>query len=225
MNLEWEQNWLEQFDNRLEELMANYTDHFEYEDMNLGVRIVDDKPALRQLFKTFENKDPEASKHYFNATRYHGNEDGGTLEWTWKIAPGGNSGVLYHVVEDPKYKAPYETGPEYQMIDQLGFADPLEKWQSIGADYAMTEPDYEGVVKEAGEWNTSKIIFSEAGSSYYLNGKKTVEFVPYSEAWTTARNSGKWNEFPDYAISKTGLISLQDHGAETWFKNIKIRKL
>src|SRR5690606_20107740 len=85
MNLEWEQNWLEQFDNRLEELMANYTDHFEYEDMNLGVRIVDDKPALRQLFKTFENKDPEASKHYFNATRYHGNEDGGTLEWTWKI--------------------------------------------------------------------------------------------------------------------------------------------
>src|SRR5690606_18226066 len=65
--------------------MANYTDHFEYEDMNLGVRIVDDKPALRQLFKTFENKDPEASKHYFNATRYHGNKDGGTLEWTCKI--------------------------------------------------------------------------------------------------------------------------------------------
>ncbi|PZX59566.1 uncharacterized protein DUF1080 [Algoriphagus ratkowskyi] len=147
------------------------------------------------------------------------------MEWTWKISPGGNSGVLYHVVEDPKYKAPYETGPEYQMIDQLGFTDPLEKWQSIGADYAMTEPDYEGVVKEAGEWNTSRIILSEKGSSYYLNGKKTVEFVPYSEEWTAARNSGKWNDFPDYAISKTGLISLQDHGAQTWFKNIKIRKL
>lgn len=147
------------------------------------------------------------------------------LEFTWKIGEGGNSGVLYHVVEGPKYKAPYETGPEYQVIDQLGFPDPLEIWQSIGADYAMTEPDFEGVVKPAGEWNTSKIIFSEAGSSYWLNGKKTVEFMPYSDDWVEKRNSGKWNDFPDYAISKTGLISLQDHGAEVWYKNLKIRIL
>lgn len=147
------------------------------------------------------------------------------LSWSWKISEGGNSGVLYHVVEDPKYQAPYETGPEYQMIDQLGFPEPLEIWQSIGADYAMTEPDFEGAVKPAGEWNTSRIVFSTEGSRYYLNGKQTVEFTPYSEEWTAARHSGKWNEFPDYAISKTGLISLQDHGAQTWFKNIKIRKL
>jgi hypothetical protein len=72
MNLAWEQNWLEQFDNRLEELMANYGERFEYEDMNLGVRIVDDKPALRRLFETFENKDPDRSTHHFQATRYHG---------------------------------------------------------------------------------------------------------------------------------------------------------
>ncbi|MFC3879247.1 DUF1080 domain-containing protein [Algoriphagus namhaensis] len=147
------------------------------------------------------------------------------LEFTWKIEEGGNSGVMYHVVEDPKYKAPYETGPEYQVIDQLGFPDPLEAWQSIGADYAMYEPDYEGAVKPAGEWNVSRIVFSTEGSSYWLNGKKTVEFMPYSEDWETRKNSGKWDAFPDYAIAKSGLIALQDHGAEAWFKNIKIRKL
>lgn len=147
------------------------------------------------------------------------------LEFTWKIATGGNSGVFYHVVEDPKYKAPYETGPEYQVLDQLGFPDPIEDWQSLGADYAMYTPDLEGVVKPAGEWNHSKIIFSEKGASYWLNGKKTLEFIPYSDDWTTRRNSGKWDSFPDYAISKTGLISLQDHGSEVWFKNIKIRPL
>ncbi|MCF1752799.1 3-keto-disaccharide hydrolase [Mariniradius sediminis] len=147
------------------------------------------------------------------------------LEFTWKIAPGGNSGVFYHVVEDPKYKAPYETGPEYQVIDQLGFADPLEDWQSLAADYAMYTPDFEGVVKPAGEWNHSRIVFSETGASYWLNGKKTVEFTPYSEDWNTRRNSGKWDAFPDYAKSKTGLIALQDHGSEVWFKNIKIRQL
>ena len=79
------------------------------------------------------------------------------MKFSWKISEGGNSGVFYHVVEGPAYKAPYYTGPEYQVIDQLGFAQPLEDWQSLAADYAMYVPDFEGVVKPAGEWNVSKI--------------------------------------------------------------------
>lgn len=85
MNLEWEQDWLQQFDNDLERLMENYTGTFEYEDLNFGVRIDNDKPKLREFFKTFENADPDKSKHYFNAVRYHGDERGGTLEWTWEM--------------------------------------------------------------------------------------------------------------------------------------------
>src|SRR3546814_20951213 len=85
MNLEWEQDWLEQFNNRLEELMANYPEDFEYEDLNFGVRINNDREKLRRWFKTFENADHDASKHYFNAARYHGDETGGCLEWTWEI--------------------------------------------------------------------------------------------------------------------------------------------
>jgi hypothetical protein len=67
--------------------------------------------------------------------------------------------------------------------------------------------------------------FTNEKAEYYLNGKKTVEFVPYSEDWNTKRNSGKWDDFPDYAIAKSGLIALQDHGSEVWYKNIKIRPL
>ncbi len=147
------------------------------------------------------------------------------LEFDWKIGEGGNSGVFYHIVEGDQYKAPYYTAPEYQVIDQLGFPQKLEPWQSVGADYGMYDPDLEGVVKPAGEWNSSKIIFSEKGASYWLNGKKTVEFIPYSEDWYKRKNSGKWDEYPDYAISNSGLIGLQDHGSSVWFKNIKIRRL
>jgi steroid delta-isomerase-like uncharacterized protein len=85
MNFQWEQYWFQLFDNRLEELMDNYTDEFEYEDLNLGVRIDNDKPKLRRLFQTFENKNPEASVHRFDAARYHGDGSGGCLEWTWEI--------------------------------------------------------------------------------------------------------------------------------------------
>ena len=44
----------------------------------------------------------------------------------WKITPGGNSGILYHVLEGPQYKHDYETGPEYQVMDDGGWkGDPL----------------------------------------------------------------------------------------------------
>ena len=59
------------------------------------------------------------------------------IDFDWKISEGGNSGLLYHVVERPELKVPYVTGPEYQLIDDVGFPNPIEVWQKAGADYAM----------------------------------------------------------------------------------------
>ena len=42
------------------------------------------------------------------------------VDWDWKLSYGGNSGMIYHVVEDPYFKVPYVTGPEYQLIDVEG---------------------------------------------------------------------------------------------------------
>ncbi len=143
----------------------------------------------------------------------------------WKIEEGGNSGFFYHIVEDEQYPVAYHTAPEYQMIDQLGFPQNLEPWQSIGGDYGMYYPDYQGAVRPAGEWNTSRIRFTEEEVTYWLNGKKTVSFVPWSEDWQERKGAGKWQDYPDYGESRSGLIGLQDHGSQIWFKNIKIRKL
>lgn len=38
------------------------------------------------------------------------------LAFDWKIAAEGNSGVMYHVIESEKFKTPYMTGPEYQLL-------------------------------------------------------------------------------------------------------------
>ncbi len=148
------------------------------------------------------------------------------LSLEWKISEGGNSGIFYHVVEGEKYKALYETGPEYQVLDDIGFAEPAEDWQKVGADYAMYVPDPEKKkVKPAGEWNSSRIVFTEEKAEYWLNGEKVVEFVPWSEDWSERRNSGKWDEYPDYGLAKTGLIGIQDHGSFIWYKNIRIKDL
>ncbi|HTE08545.1 MAG TPA: DUF1080 domain-containing protein, partial [Flavitalea sp.] len=75
------------------------------------------------------------------------------LQWEWKVNKGSNSGVMYHVIEAPKYKAPYETGPEYQMIDDKDFPEKLEDWQKTGADYAMTPAGPNKKMMPVGEWN------------------------------------------------------------------------
>ena len=61
----------------------------------------------------------------------------------WKTTKGGNSGLMYGVVEDRKYDAAWKTGPEYQFIDDVGFPEKLEPWQLAGANYAMHLPNAE----------------------------------------------------------------------------------
>ncbi|WP_039140983.1 3-keto-disaccharide hydrolase, partial [Flavihumibacter solisilvae] len=147
------------------------------------------------------------------------------LSWEWKINKGGNSGVMYHVVEDPKYKGPYETGPEYQMIDDEGYPDKLEDWQKTGADYAMNLPNDKKKVKPIGEWNTSRIVYNNGHVEHWLNGEKIVEFQAGDDKWNKEKSIGKWKDFPDYGSAKKGRIALQDHGNKAYFKNIMIKIL
>ncbi len=152
------------------------------------------------------------------------------LKWDWKLGPHGNSGVMYHVIEDEKYAAGYETGPEYQLIEDGDFRDehgnpyPLEEWQTTAADYAMYEANDQKKVNLR-EWNSSMIYFTPEKAEYWLNGEMVVEFVPWSDDWNERRNSGKWDAYPDYGLFKSGKICLQDHGSKIWFRNIKIKEL
>ncbi len=150
------------------------------------------------------------------------------LYWEWKLPEGGNSGMLYHLKEGPW--GPPEVSPEYQMLDDLKWEEinnaTLEPWQKTGADYAMYSPDVsQKIVKPALEWNTSRIIFTPEKVEHWLNGKKLLEFVPWSTDWEQRKESGKWKNFKKYGTFKSGYIAIQDHDSPLWFRNIKIRKL
>ena len=147
----------------------------------------------------------------------------------WKLPAGGNSGVFYHLKENEP-GGPPEISPEYQLLDDLQWEEinnaKLEEWQKTGADYAMYEPDLsQKMVKPAGEWNTTRIIFTPERVEHWLNGKKIVSFVPWSDDWKERKAAGKWKNSPLYGSFKTGYIGLQDHDSPLWFKNIKIKKL
>lgn len=147
------------------------------------------------------------------------------LSWEWKVDTGSNSGVMYHVVEDTAYEAPYHTGPEYQVIDDVTFPQKLEGWQMTGADYAMTVANDKKKLKPVGAWNSSKIIFNNGHVEHWLNGEKIVEFEAWTDEWKKKVAEGKWKDFPGYGKAKTGKIALQDHGNKAYFRNITIVEL
>lgn len=148
------------------------------------------------------------------------------LSWDWKLSKGGNSGMLYHVVERPQFPVPYVTGPEYQLIDEANFPDKLEEWQKCGVDYAMHLPDLTKMkMNPAGEWNNSKIVFDNGHVEHWMNGEKILEFEAWTDDWFAKKNSGKWANAPEYGLAKKGVLCLQDHGYPASFRNIKIKEL
>jgi hypothetical protein len=148
------------------------------------------------------------------------------LKLDWKISKGGNSGIYYHVQEGEQYKTPYQTGPEYQLIDDIGFPGKLHEWQKTGADYAMYLPDtLHKKLKAVGEWNTAQIIFNNGHVEHWLNGIKITEFEAWTEDWSARVMASKWKNSPGYGRARSGYIGLQDHDSMIWFKNIKIKPL
>jgi hypothetical protein len=154
------------------------------------------------------------------------------LSIDWKASKGGNSGFTYGVVEDPKHKAAWETGPEYQFIDDIGWPGKLEEWQKAGANYAMHAPNDQKRLKPVGEWNTSRLLVNGTRVEHWLNGSKIVEFERWGDAWRTLRDACstkelpcKWRDYPGWGMAATGRIVLQDHGSAFWFRNIKLRPL
>lgn len=146
------------------------------------------------------------------------------LSLEYKMTKAANSGIIYQFKEDTIYKFPYETGPEFQIIDQDNWPDTLQDWQINGANYAMYPPMVKPY-KPVGEWNQLFLYVKGDSVTQILNGEVTVSYVKNTEEWKKLRNSGKWAAYPDWGKFDEGNISLQNHGTKVWFRNIKLKKI
>jgi hypothetical protein len=147
------------------------------------------------------------------------------LKLEWKIAPKGNSGIMFYAKEDTtKYRWPWETAPEMQVLDNDGHPDGKILKHRAGDLYDLISAKPE-TVRAPGEWNQVEIKSVNGQLTCWLNGVNVVSTVLWDENWKKMVAGSKFVGMPDFGKFKKGHIALQDHGDMVWYRNIKIRKL
>lgn len=160
----------------------------------------------------------------------------------WKIAKGGNSGIMYLAREIESINP--ETGektlegtalsaPEAQLLDDVNSSYITEKTTNMSLyDMIAAKPD---ATKPYGEWNTAKITIRDGKVTHHLNGMDVLSYELWTPEWTALLQQSKFSE-TNWPMAfellnncggkdRSGYISLQDHGNDVWFKNIKVKIL
>jgi hypothetical protein len=148
------------------------------------------------------------------------------LALDYAIAPGGNSGVMFHVQE--MYREPGMSGPEIQILDN----ERARETQMNGWLYGLYQPPADpksgkplDASKPAGQWNHLRVLVDGPKVEIELNGTKYVSCEMWSDDWNQRVARSKFSQWEQFAKAKTGHIDLQDHGAAVAFRNIKIRPI
>jgi 3-keto-disaccharide hydrolase len=148
------------------------------------------------------------------------------LSVDWKVSPGGNSGVKYLISEDLIKTGNSGLGFEAQVLDDDLNADAKagkDGNRTAGSLYDLVPAAKTKVLKPVGDWNTMRIIVRGNHVEHWLNGAKVVEFEMGSPEFKQRIAESKFKADVGFGEVKKGHVLLQAHGAEVWFRNIKIR--
>jgi len=145
------------------------------------------------------------------------------LALDWNLSTGGNAGIFYRGTEE--YDHIYWSAPEYQLLDDANHPDGKSRLTSAGAAYALYPPPA-GVVKPAGQWNSTLIVVNGNRVQHWLNGQKLLEYELGSPDWEAKVKASKFVEYPNYGRAARGYIGIQgDHDGMLSIRNIRIREL
>jgi hypothetical protein len=148
------------------------------------------------------------------------------LQLNFKITPGANSGIKIFVDPSLNKGEGSSIGPEFQILDDARHPDAKlgrDGNRTIGSLYDMITAPADKLVMPVGEWNHARILSRGKHVTFWLNGRKTVEFERGSKAWKDLVAISKYKVWPAFGELPEGHILLQDHGNQVFYQNIRIR--
>jgi hypothetical protein len=174
------------------------------------------------------------------------------LSFEWRVDPGGNSGIKYHIWEnvfllhtEPGYLSgkvsqraalqpdqrgqTYNIGYEFQLIDDARHPDAARGTnRRTGALYGILPPS-EPAGAEAGQWHRGLLVVKKGDVQHWVNGRQVLT-ANLGSAEIREAVRGRWGRFPEVVKNweaKAGegsSIALQNHGdSVVMFRNVKVR--
>ena len=143
------------------------------------------------------------------------------LSFDWKIAEGGNSGLKYRV---RKYDGK-TLGLEYQILDDPNTKEgqnPDKIKNSAGSLYDIKEPNDKKKLNPTGEYNHARIVVRGNSIQHWMNGELIVSITVGDGEWKERVADSKFKKYEAFSENRHGKIMLTDHGAEVWYKNLKL---
>ena len=159
---------------------------------------------------------------YIKTTRSFKNFE---LEFQWRVAAGGNSGVKYLAKESLSDFGMRYYGCEFQLLDDKNHKNGRTPTKTAGSLYDLYAPDVDQKqLSPIDEFNHSRIVVDNGRIEHWLNGRKIVEATIGSTDWQVKVAKSKVSSVKDFAIGP-GVILLQEHLSEAWFRDIRITPL
>lgn len=157
------------------------------------------------------------------------------LKFDFKFSAGANSGVKYFVNQGDGSKETAMSSLEFQIVDDA--IPNLEANRKLGTLADIKErpapPSLVGApngtvpvrAARVDQWNRAMIIARPDNHvEYWLNGNKILEYDRGSSAFRELVSKSKYKNLPNFGMSPTGHILLENNGTGVSFRSIKIKQ-
>ncbi|HSJ02574.1 MAG: family 16 glycoside hydrolase [Verrucomicrobium sp.] len=131
------------------------------------------------------------------------------LRFDWKVSKGCNSGVYYR---PGQY--------EYQVLDNVNSPYGENPRQAAASLFFCMAPNKDNT-RPLGEWNEGRILCQGSVIQHWLNGELVLDFDYTDPRWAEQVQLLKIRGAN--LAARGAKIRLQDHGADVWFRNLRLR--